>query len=198
MPQNVPRRQFLQTCSAATVALSAAWGGTLLTRSTYAQADAPLRRVVVGVMGLNRGRALLQLFAAQPEVEVRYVCDTDEARVAAGIEALSASEATTASAAPQGVTDFRRILDDKEVDVLVCAAPNHWHAPATILACQAGKHVYVEKPCSHNPWEGEAMVQAARKHQRVVQLGTQRRSSPGTRLAIERLHAGAIGKVYLA
>jgi predicted dehydrogenase len=99
---------------------------------------------------------------------------------------------------PEGIADFRRILDDPEVDVLVCAAPNHWHAPASILACAAGKHVYVEKPCCHNPREGELMVEAARKHQRAVQMGSQRRSSPGYIEAISQLHAGVIGRVYLA
>ena len=98
----------------------------------------------------------------------------------------------------KGVTDFRKILDDPSIDAFVCAAPNHWHATATILACQAGKHVYVEKPCSHTPEEGERMIQAARKHQRAVQVGTQRRSSAGTIRAIEQLRNGLLGRVYLA
>jgi predicted dehydrogenase len=99
---------------------------------------------------------------------------------------------------PKGVTDFRRILDDPEVDVLSIAAPNHWHAPATILACSAGKHVYVEKPGSHNPWEAHQMVAAARKHRRVVQMGNQRRSWPWVIEAIERLHAGELGRLFFA
>ena len=98
---------------------------------------------------------------------------------------------------PQAIGDFRKILDDSDVDALICAAPNHWHAPATILGCAAGKHVYVEKPCSHNPREGELMVEAARKHNRAVQMGSQRRSGPGTIDAMKKLHAGAIGRVYL-
>jgi predicted dehydrogenase len=95
------------------------------------------------------------------------------------------------------VGDFRKVLDDPTVDALVCAAPNHWHGPAAILGCKAGKHVYVEKPASHNPQEGEWMVQAANKYQRCVQVGNQRRSSAGYRQAMEKLHAGVIGKVYL-
>ncbi|MCA9221739.1 MAG: Gfo/Idh/MocA family oxidoreductase, partial [Planctomycetales bacterium] len=156
-------------------------------------ADSPSSRVVIGVMGLSRGRSLATSFAKQPNVEVKYVCDVDQNRAASGgqlIEGLGAK-------APQVVSDFRRILDDKSVDALVCAAPNHWHAPATILACAAGKHVYVEKPCSHNPREGELMVEAARKHKRAVQMGSQRRSGPGTNEAIQKLREGAIGKVYL-
>ena len=99
---------------------------------------------------------------------------------------------------PQAITDFRRILDDKDVDALFCEAPNHWHGPATILACAAGKHVYVEKPCSHNPWEGEQMIAAARKHNRAVQMGSQRRSTPGVIEAMAKLHDGVIGNVYCA
>ncbi|GMV94533.1 MAG: dehydrogenase [Candidatus Hydrogenedentota bacterium] len=149
-------------------------------------------RVVVGVMGLSRGRTLAINFAQQPGVEVRYVCDVDSTRAAKGAEEV----AKIASTPPQPVGDFRQILDDPEVDALVCAAPNHWHGPATILGCSAGKHVYVEKPCCHNPREGELMVEAARKHNRVVQVGTQRRSSPSIRAAIQALHDGEIGRVY--
>jgi predicted dehydrogenase len=99
---------------------------------------------------------------------------------------------------PQAIGDFRKILDDKSVDALVCAAPNHWHAPATILGVQAGKHVYVEKPCSHNAQEGEWMVAAARKHKRAVQMGSQRRSGAAIKEGIQMVREGAIGKVYLA
>src|SRR5690606_31860520 len=99
---------------------------------------------------------------------------------------------------PEGVADFRRILDDRSVDALVVAAPNHWHAPATILACAAGKHVYVEKPCSHTPREGELMVEASRKHSRVGQMGNQRRSYPFVIEAMEQLRGGVIGRVYHA
>src|SRR5690606_1901164 len=90
----------------------------------------------------------------------------------------------------------RRMLDDKDLDIFICAAPSHWHAPATILACNAGKHVYCEKPCSHNPWEGEMMIKAARHNDRAVQLGTQRRTSQGFIDAIAKLHDGLIGRVY--
>src|SRR5205814_1308631 len=94
--------------------------------------------------------------------------------------------------------DFRKILDDKNVDALVVATPDHWHAPATILACAAGKHVYCEKPACHNPREGELVVEAARKHQRMVQLGTQRRSYGALREGIAKLREGAIGRVLVA
>jgi predicted dehydrogenase len=157
-------------------------------------AGAPNQRIVVAVMGLGRGAAVAQTFASQPNTVVKYLCDVDTARSAPVAKSFEARWGT----APQVLQDFRRALDDKEVDVLVCAAPNHWHAPATILACAAGKHVYVEKPCSHNPQEGEWMVEAARKYKRCVQMGNQRRSAPGTQEAIRRLREGVIGRVYLA
>src|SRR5262249_23566745 len=99
---------------------------------------------------------------------------------------------------PKVVSDFRRILDDKAVDVLIVATCNHWHAPAAILGCAAGKHVYVEKPCSHNPREGELLVAAARKYDRRVQMGNQRRSFPKIIEGIEQVRDGVIGRVYFA
>lgn len=184
----VTRRNFIQTTAAA---------GALGVYSSISAAESgagPNNKVVVGVMGLSRGRALAVGFSKQPNVEVKYVCDVDTARARQGAEVVEG----TGAAAPQVVTDFRKVLDDKSVDALVCAAPNHWHAPATIAACAAGKHVYVEKPCSHNPWEGESMVAAARKHKRCVQMGNQRRSGAGHIEAIRRLSEGAIGDVYLS
>jgi predicted dehydrogenase len=125
---------------------------------------------------------------------VKYVAETDEEKGLAGKAAIE--KATEQS--PTVVGDFRKMLDDAELDVLVVAAPNHWHAPATILGCAAGKHVYVEKPCSHNPWEGETMVEAARKHKRVVQMGNHRRSAASFQTAVKMLKEGAIGRVYLS
>ncbi len=187
MPASIHRRHFLES--------SVAGGAALAFSSQVLLAqDSPSERVVIGVMGLSRGQALATGFAKLPGVEVKYVCDVDKNRAASGAQSV----ANIAGKAPQAITDFRRILDDKEVDALACAAPNHWHAPATILACKAGKHVYVEKPCSHNPREGELMVEAARKYNRAVQMGTQRRSSVQTREAIQALHEGVIGRVYCA
>lgn len=150
-------------------------------------------RVVVGVMGLQRGASLAETFAATPGVVVKYLCDVDAARrekAAARLEKVDVKADLTG--------DYRRMLDDREVDAFVCAAPNHWHATATIQACQAGKHVYVEKPCSQTPQEGVWMNAAAEKHGRIVQVGTQRRSSPPVRDAIERIQNGMIGDVFAA
>lgn len=144
-------------------------------------------------MGCSRGMDLYADLNKIPNVEVKYLCDCDESRLQAAMKT-----ATESSRSPQAVTDFRRILDDKTIDALVCAAPNHWHGPATIMACRAGKHVYVEKPASHNPQEGEWMVEAAAKAGVCVQVGTQRRSSPGYQAAIQKVHEGAIGQVFQA
>jgi predicted dehydrogenase len=146
--------------------------------------------------GDGRGAELATGFASLPGVEIAYVCDVDERNVTKAIE--SVMKKSSHAAPPRSVADFRRILDDKEVDALVIATPDHWHAPAAILACSAGKHVYVEKPCCHNPHEGELLVAAARNHQRLVQHGTQRRSWPGIVEAISRLHAGELGRVLFA
>lgn len=191
MSESMPRRNFLQRAAATTLAT----GSTLLTtQRVRGQASSANDTVVVGVMGLSRGKGLALGFARQPNVHVKYVCDVDRLRAESGAAAIG--EISDRPVKP--LQDFRQILDDPDVDALVCAAPNHWHATATLLGCAAGKHVYVEKPCSHTPQEGELMMEAAVRHRRVVQLGTQRRSSPGTRQAMQRLADGEIGQVYLA
>ncbi|MEZ6045641.1 MAG: Gfo/Idh/MocA family oxidoreductase [Planctomycetaceae bacterium] len=188
MTDSLQRRQFLGQTALGAVSLAA------LNSAVAKGEDETPRKVVVGVMGLSRGRSLATQFAQRPEVEVRYTCDTDSTRAETGASAVEG----TGAPRPKAIGDFHEILNDPEVDALICAAPNHWHAPATILACAAAKHVYVEKPCSHNPYEGEMMVQAARKHNRAVQMGAQRRSSGSVRKAIDLLHSGAIGRVYAA
>ena len=195
MTDALNRRRFLKHSALASAAVGIACTPRAVHSASGAADQAGQETVVVGVMGLSRGRALASSFSKRPGVEIKYVCDVDETRAASGAKLL---EGAGVKRAAEAITDFRRILDDKQVDALVCAAPNHWHAPATILGCAAGKHVYVEKPCSHNPWEGEMMVKAARKHNRAVQVGTQRRSGGGSIAAVKALHEGVIGDVYLA
>jgi predicted dehydrogenase len=188
MSESVNRRNFIGNTAAGTAVVG------LGMSSLKALADSSSNnKVVIGVMGLSRGAALAAGFAKQPNVEIKYLCDVDSKRIPAITQRIE----KTSGKAPEGITDFRRILDDKSVDALICAAPNHWHAPATILACAAGKNVYVEKPCSHNPREGEMMIEAARKHNRAVQMGAQRRSGTGWKEAIQKLHEGEIGRTYL-
>jgi Oxidoreductase family, NAD-binding Rossmann fold/Oxidoreductase family, C-terminal alpha/beta domain len=154
----------------------------------------PGEKLVVAVMGLGRGfdhvRALQQI----SNVDITWLCDIDDDRMAH----VQKTGFASASKPPKGVKDFRRILEDKNVDALFIAAPNHWHAPAAILACAAGKHVYVEKPGSHNAREAEFIVAAARKHNRIVQMGNQRRSWPAIIEAVQKLRDGAIGQVRAA
>ena len=189
---SVGRRTFLGQVAAGGALAGMALHGGLARGVEAAEENGEERRIVVGVMGLSRGRALANTFAKLPNVSIKYLCDADTTRA----DACTADIAKIEGQKPEAIQDFRRILDDEEVDVLVCAAPNHWHAPATIFACQAGKHVYVEKPCSHNPHEGEMMVAAARKHNRAVQMGSQRRSGAKIVAGINLLKEGAIGKVY--
>ena len=189
MTTSLPRRSFFTSSLAGAAAFSAA-------PAVFAQSDGvdKIDEIIVGVMGLSRGRSLAQSFSRLPGVKIKYLCDVDDYRTSAAAEGIEKD----VNYRPDSISDYRRILDDPDVDVLVCAAPNHWHAPATIAGCNAGKHVYVEKPCSHNPWEGEMQIKAARKHERCVQLGTQRRSGPTHREAVQKLNEGVIGRIYLA
>jgi predicted dehydrogenase len=152
-------------------------------------------RVTLGIMGLHgRGKALAQVFSSLPDAQIKYVCDVDSSVLPAATSLVASKQGK----APEVVGDFRHILDDKGVDALVVATPDHWHALATIHACQAGKDVYVEKPCSHNVAEGRRMIEAARYYNRIVQVGTQRRSNPFFQEVIAALQGGKIGKIHMA
>jgi predicted dehydrogenase len=183
------RRKFIQQTAAAVAATSAL---TFPARSRAASAN---DKVIIGVIGPGgMGSNLLSSFVEQQDVEIAYVCDADANRMAQAAKSVEKKSGK----APKQERDMRRLLDDKTIDAVVIATPDHWHAPATILACEAGKHVYVEKPCSHNLREGRLMVEAARRHKRVVQTGTQTRSSEHAMRAMELLHNGAIGDVLVA
>ncbi len=181
----ITRRQFVRSSAALT-----------LTAAAYARAaDRPNDKVRVAVMGTRvRGKFHLGAFPAEPGVEVTHVVEVDESLVPAALAALKKRQ----SAEAKVEKDVRRVLDDKSVTALVVAAPDHWHALATVWACQAGKHVYVEKPVSHNLIEGRRMVKAARRSNRVVQVGTQRRSAAHVHAAREFVTAGKLGKVPFA
>jgi predicted dehydrogenase len=180
----VTRRTFLET--------GAALAAATVSRRAIGSDREPVRVAVMGVNG--RGRQLLPAFLDFPEIEITHICDPDSSVIPAAIKLVT----DRGHKAPAAVRDFRAALDDRKLDVLVCAAPDHWHALATILACQAGKDVYVEKPASHNVVEGRRMVEAARKYNRVVQVGTQRRSGEELARAIDRVRGGSLGKVHLA
>ncbi len=191
MSRPLPRRKFLENSALATTA--AITSGYFISEAPAQESKSPSSRISAVLMGANgRGGALAQSFLAQANTEIGYIADVDERVVGRMLKVLGEKQERKA----EGVADFRRALDDKNIDVLFCAAPNHWHAPATILGCSAGKHVYCEKPACHNPREGELAVQAARKNNRVVQLGTQRRSYPALIEAINKIHDGEIGPVH--
>lgn len=187
-PPSVSRRDFLRAGGVLTTSLALGKAPALLA------AETPSRRIRVGVMGLGRGRDHVNAFLQVPGVEVAWLCDVDERRLAPAAKAV----ADKTGREPRTARDFRRMLEDPGVDAVSIATPNFWHAPATILACAAGKHVYVEKPGSHNAQEAEWMVAAARKHRRRVQMGNQRRSLPEVQEAIQRLREGEIGPVRSA
>jgi predicted dehydrogenase len=183
------RRKFL--AQSATAASALAFYGAI---RTVRAADSPNSTIRVAVMGLGRGLDHVAAVTGIQNTEIVTLCDIDDKRLDGGLKRIEDKQART----PQTSKDIRRVLEMKDLDALFIAAPNHWHAPATIMACNAGKHVYVEKPCSHNPWEGETMVRAARKNNRVVQMGNQRRSWTGCIEGIQKLKDGAIGTVRFA
>ncbi|MFN4260936.1 MAG: Gfo/Idh/MocA family protein [Gemmataceae bacterium] len=183
MPE-MDRRGFLKSSAAAV--------GSLTALTAAGVADAPNEKINIAVMGVKgRGRGLVSGFSNFEDVEISYLCDCDANVVSRSVEILESKQRR----APKIEKDIRTVLDDKSVDAIVIAAPDHWHALATIWGCQAGKHVYVEKPISHNIVEGRRMVEAARKYKRVVQVGTQRRSGPHFRSAAEFVRSGQLGKV---
>ena len=159
------------------------------------RAAAASDKITIALMGVRgRGRSLTSAFCAQPDVNVAYVCDVDQNVVDAAYKIIEDSGRKR----PPLVADLRRCLDDKTVDAIVMGTPLHWHAPGTILACDAGKDVYVEKPISHNIREGRLMVEAARRNRRIVQAGTQLPSLPATQAFLDYAQSGKLGRVLMA
>ena len=175
------RRYFRGSVASAAVSL----------RRARAAAD-PVRVAMIGVGG--RGRALAGVFAKQQAASIEYLVEVDENLLGPTVQVIEKAGRKT----PKTTSDMRRVFDDKSIDAVVIATPDHWHAPAAIMACDAGKDVYLEKPCAHNVREGRLVVDAARRNGRMVQHGTQARSRGITRRAIEYVHAGKLGKVVMA
>jgi predicted dehydrogenase len=190
MQNQISRRRFLQQSAIGAGSLAAIAG-----LPAFGAARSPNEKLRVGIIGCNgRGMSHIRGFLAVPNVEIVCICDVDSRAVAKGIDAVAKTQQTK----PKGVKDLKRMLDDPVLDAVSIATPDHWHAPAAILACAAGKHVYVEKPGSHNGHESELLVAAARKYKRVVQMGNQRRSWPWVMEAMNALHSGEIGKGFFA
>jgi predicted dehydrogenase len=175
------RRYFLPTIAAAAAGLR-----------TGTAANDRINVAIIGVRG--RGRALAAGFAKLADANVECLVDVDDRVIGAAADAVEKSGGKR----PRSERDMRRVFDDKNIDAVVIATPDHWHAPAAIMACDAGKDVYLEKPCSHNIREGRLVVEAARRNKRIVQHGTQARSRAITRQAIEYVQSGKIGRVMMA
>ena len=189
------RRDFIKKTVAGTAALSL---GSILPgfgSSRYQDILGANEKIRIGVIGVNsRGKALAQGFAKLPDCEVTYICDVDSR----ALEKCQAAIHKITGRTPKGEKDIRKMLESNDFEAVVIATPDHWHAKAAIMAMQAGKHVYLEKPTSHNPAENEMLVRAALKYNRIVQVGNQRRSFPNVIKAMEEIKSGSIGKVRYA
>jgi predicted dehydrogenase len=187
----VTRREFLDA-----LAVGAAGLAVSSTAKSYAQIMGSNDRLNFAVIGLNsRAYAHLSaLKANQATSRIAYVCDVDSNTM----KKFAGATEQQLGYAPAMDTDFRKVLALKEIDAITIATPDHWHTPMAILGLQAGKHVYVEKPCSHNPAEGALLVEAQRKYGKLVQMGTQQRSSPHTIEVVDKIRNGVIGRPYYA
>lgn len=184
-----PRRQFIKSSSASISALAT------VHLTSGLRAASPNDKVSLGIIGPGgMGRNHIGNLNKRKDVHIAFVCDPDSNHQA---KAANMVESGT-GIKPKQLGDLREMLEVKSVDAVFIATPDHWHAPAAILAAEAGKHVYVEKPCSHNVREGRLMIEAARRNKRVMQVGTQSRSTRHVQRAMELLHNGAIGRVLVA
>ena len=187
----ITRRTFLDSIAVGTTGLVLS-----STAKSYARILGANDRVNFAIIGLNgRGYAhLSSLKANKKKARLAYVCDVESTILAK----FAATAQTTMGEAPAAEKDFRNVLAMRDVDAITIATPDHWHTPMAILAMKSGKHVYVEKPCSHNPAEGALLIEAQRTYGKVMQMGSQQRSSPHTIEIIDRIHHGSIGRPYFA
>ncbi len=181
--RRISRRDFVKSSIA--VGLS-----TIVPHSRARGANGDIRVAVVGIR--SQGSNHIKWFGAIPGVRVVAICDADRSFLE-----REAKKFTDRGEKVDTYMDYRKLLEDKNIDAVITATPNHWHALVTVWACQAGKDVYVEKPVCHNIWEGRRMVEAAREYNRIVQSGTQRRSDEGLREAIEYVKQGNLGAIKL-
>jgi len=189
------RRVFIKNTLLSSAAITVGSALPAFSAGSYRRIIGSNERFNVGVMGVNsRGLALATTFAKQSNCHVRYISDVDSRAAEKCIATISEIQGFK----PQSRPDFRNALKEKDLDILIVATPDHWHAPAALLALQAGKHVYLEKPCSHSPSEGEMLIAAQKKYGKLIQMGNQRRSFPNVVAGIRELHDGIIGKPYFA
>ncbi|KPK71903.1 MAG: hypothetical protein AMJ84_05355 [Acidithiobacillales bacterium SM23_46] len=188
----IDRRRFVANTAKKVAALSAGAAAMAATRRTRsAQPGDRVRLALIGCGG--RGSTVIRRFAKRPDVEVVSLCDLDKREGTSLPKQLNSIQGST----PKRVFHYEEVFTDEGVDAVVIATPDHWHGPLTVFACQAGKDVYVEKPPSHNVWEGRKMVEAARKYKCIVQAGTQNRSAPYVHKAVEYVRSGKLGDIPL-
>lgn len=198
LPADSPlnRRQFLGSSAKNAAGVAA---GVVSLSAAAAIAHGNLEKIRLAVIGIrNQGKELATSFASLPGASVTTLCDVDDSLFPAVIKSVEQLQGEGPGKTPKIERDFRRVLDDPEIDAVVIATPDHWHAVMTILACQAGKDVYVEKPVSHTIEEGTRMIAAARQYDRVVQSGLQQRSGAHFQSAIDYVRSGKLGRVRLA
>lgn len=187
------RREFIKKAAIGTTLVSI--GGALpgFSAKSYKNIIGANDKIRVAAIGVNaRGNALAEGFAKENGCEVAYVCDVDKR----AMEKCIANVQKIAGNTPKGEKDIRRLLETRDIDAVLIATPEHWHAPGALMAMQAGKHVYLEKPTGHNPAENEILIQAVKKYNLVAATGMQRRSWPNVVNAIKEIHDGVIGNVY--
>lgn len=189
--QSNSRRDFIKKAALGSAGITI--GAMGLSPASYGRIIGANDRVNFAIVGLNsRGKALMRSSLASPNTAIRYVCDVDS-RV---LESAKNEVKELGGKKPKALEDFRELIEKKDLDAVAVATPEHWHAPMAIMAAQAGKNVYVEKPCSHNPHEGELLVQVQQKTGKVIQMGNQQRSAPSSIQAIKDIRDGIIGNAY--
>jgi predicted dehydrogenase len=192
------RRNFIKKVTVGSVGIAMGRTAFGFSAKSYKNIQGANDRIRISIIGVNgRGNGMGKNFSQQNNTEVACVCDVDRRAIEKAIKSIM-SLTPAPTNVPRAEGDCRKVCEDKSIDAIYIATPDHWHSPLTIMACKAGKHVYVEKPLSHNPREGELAIAAARKYNRIVQMGAQRRSAPLLTEGIEQLHKGIIGRVYLA
>lgn len=193
---NANRRDFLKKFAAGTAGVAVGGSAMGMPASSYKRIMGANDRLFVAVAGLGRrlGAYYEPIAMKEANVELVYLCDVMQKQRERGLQSFSKH----ISYKPKLENDIRKVIDDKNVDVLINATPDHWHTPGSIMAMKGGKHVYVEKPCSHNMFENEMLVEASKKYNKVVQMGNQQRSSDHTIEIIREIHNGIIGNPYKA
>ena len=193
MATTINRRKFLDCSKKTTLGLAA--GVTILSDATSVRAAPANDKIILAMVGVRgRGNHLANGFLDRDDCQIGYICDVESALFEPRSKAYAQRQG---GRTPECVQDFRTALDDKSVDAIVVATPDHWHAPVAVWGCQAEKDVYVEKPPTHNCWEGQKLVEAERKYRRIVQVGTQNRSAPYNMEAKKYIDEGKLGKIHL-